>query len=76
MWKLINSLKDIIYHQTARIETTKDELQEVKHDQNVLRDQNEKLHEEVKALRAQIEALPQATPARTWAAVAAGDSPA
>ena len=56
VWKLIDSLKVIIHHQTALIESTKAEIEEVKHDQNVLRDQNEKLHEEVRALRAQIEA--------------------
>jgi hypothetical protein len=40
-----NSLKEIINHQTTVIESTKAEILEVKHDQNVLRDQNEKLHE-------------------------------
>jgi hypothetical protein len=35
---------------TTLIESTEAELQEVKHDQNVLRDQNENLHEEVRAL--------------------------
>lgn len=49
-------------------------LQEVKHDQNVLQAQNEKLHEEVRALRAQIEALPSTSLARSWAAVAASGS--
>ncbi|KAJ5666541.1 uncharacterized protein N7477_008989 [Penicillium maclennaniae] len=37
VWKLIDSLKDIIH--------------QVKHDQNVLQEQNEKLYEEVRALR-------------------------
>lgn len=58
VWRLIDSLKTIIHHQTTLIESTKAELQEVKHDQNVLRDQNEKLHEEVRALRTQIETDP------------------
>jgi hypothetical protein len=50
VWKLIHELKDIINHQTTLIESTKSKLEEVKHDQNVLREQNEKLHEEVIAL--------------------------
>jgi hypothetical protein len=44
------------------IESTKAEIEEVKHDQNVLREQNEKLHEEVRAPRAQIETTTQAPP--------------
>jgi hypothetical protein len=71
VWKLIDSLKDIIHRQTTLIESTKADLEEVKHDQNVLREQNDKLHEEVRALRAQIEASPQPNPPRTWAAIAA-----
>jgi hypothetical protein len=71
VWKLIDSLKDIIHHQTTLIESTKADLEEVKHDQNVLREQNDRLHEEVRALRAQIEANPQPTPPRTWAEIAA-----
>ncbi|KAJ5346168.1 hypothetical protein N7452_004172 [Penicillium brevicompactum] len=71
VWKLIDSLKLTIHHQTALIESTKAEIEEVRHDQNVLRDQNEKLHEEIRAMRAQIEALPPAPSSRTWAAVAA-----
>jgi hypothetical protein len=76
VWKLIDSLKLIIHRQTALIESTKAEVEEVKHDQNVLRDQNEKLHEEVRALRTQIEATAQAPPPRTWAAVAASGNTA
>lgn len=71
VWKLIDSLKLIIHHQTALIESTKTEIEEVKHDQNVLRDQNEKLYEEIRAMRAQIDAFPPAPASRTWAAVAA-----
>ncbi len=74
VWKLIHELKDIINHQTTLIESTKSELEEVKHDQNVLREQNEKLHEEVIALRTQIETAPPASPTRSWAAVAANSS--
>jgi hypothetical protein len=70
--QLIDTLKDTIAHQTNLIESSKAELLEVKHDQNVIKAQNEKLHEEVCALRAQIEALPSTPPARSWAAVAAG----
>ncbi|KAJ5865147.1 uncharacterized protein N7529_007063 [Penicillium soppii] len=58
---------------TTLIEATKSELFEVKHDQNVLRAQNEKLHEEVRALRSQIDALAATPPTRSWAAVAAND---
>jgi hypothetical protein len=76
VWKLIDSLKAIITHQTVLIESTKAEIEEVKHDQNVLRDQNEKLHEEVRALRAQIEAHPPAPLTRSWAAVAANGNTA
>ena len=76
VWKLIDTLKDIIHHQTTLIESTQNEIQEVKHNQNVLRDQNEKLHEEVRALQTRIEAPPSPAPARSWAMVAAnGDSP-
>jgi hypothetical protein len=41
-------------------------------EQNQLQEQNQKLHEEVKALQAQIEALPAAPSPRPWATVAAG----
>lgn len=34
--QLIDTFKDIIHHQTGLIESTKAELQEVRHDQNVL----------------------------------------
>ena len=76
VWKLIGSLKDVIRHQTAAIESTQSELQEIKHSQNVLQEQNEKLYEEVKALRAQVESTPAVTATRTWATVAAHDSDA
>ncbi|OQE11167.1 hypothetical protein PENFLA_c080G06013 [Penicillium flavigenum] len=71
VWKLIDNLKDIIHRQTTLIESTKADLEEVKHDQNVLREQNDRLHKEVRALRAQIETSPQPSPPRTWAAIAA-----
>ena len=68
--QLINGLKEVIAYQTIVIESTKAELLEVKHDQNVLRDQNEKLLDEIRTLREQIENLTPAVPARSWAAVA------
>jgi hypothetical protein len=71
VWKLIDELKDIIHRQTTLIESTKAELQEVKHEQNALQDQNQKLYEEVKALRAQLDSPLPAPSARSWAAVAA-----
>jgi hypothetical protein len=71
VWKLIDSLKLIIQRQTILIEATKTEIEEVKHDQNILRDQNEKLHEEVRALRAQLEANQPVPQSRSWAEVAA-----
>ncbi|CRL28128.1 Zinc finger, CCHC-type [Penicillium camemberti] len=46
VWKLIDNLKDIIHHQTTLIESTKADLEEVKHDQNILQEQNDRLHEE------------------------------
>ena len=52
----------------------KAEIQEVKHDQNNLQEQNWKLHEEVTVLRAHIEAAPPAPPTRSWAEVAAGNN--
>jgi hypothetical protein len=71
VWKLISSLKDVIRRQTATIADTQNEPQEIKHNQNVLQEQNEKLHDELKALRTQIEATPPVAATRSWAAVAA-----
>lgn len=62
--QLIDGPKDIIHHQTTLIQATKEELQELEHDQNVLLAQNEKLHEEIQALRAQIETTPSTPPTR------------
>lgn len=62
VWKLINTLKDIIHHQTTLIESTQSELQEVKHNQNILQDQNEKLYKEVRDLQIQLKTLPLAPP--------------
>ncbi|OKP09527.1 hypothetical protein PENSUB_5118 [Penicillium subrubescens] len=72
--QLISSLKEVIAYQTTVIESTKAELLEVKHDQNVLRDQNEKLYDEIRTLRERIETLTPVTEARSWAAVAASGS--
>jgi hypothetical protein len=71
IWRMIDGLKETIAYQTELIQSPKDELFEEKHDQNVLQTQNEKLHEEVRALRAQIDALPSSPVAKSWAAVAA-----
>ncbi|KAJ5515933.1 hypothetical protein N7527_007493 [Penicillium freii] len=65
VWKLIGTLKDIIRHQTVVIESTQNGLQEIKYNQNVLQEQNEKLYEEVKALRTQIETSLSASPSRS-----------
>jgi hypothetical protein len=72
VWKLISSLKEVIRHQTAAIEATQNELQEVKHGQHLLQEQNDKHREELKALREQIAAAPPTAPARSWAEIAAG----
>ncbi|KAJ6084674.1 hypothetical protein N7486_011474 [Penicillium sp. IBT 16267x] len=69
---LIDSLKEIITNQTAVIEFTKADLQEVKRDQHALKSINDELREEVRALRTQIDGLAGAPPTRSWASVAAG----
>ncbi|KAJ6095197.1 hypothetical protein N7467_002710 [Penicillium canescens] len=46
VWKLIGTLKDVIRHQTAAIATTQNKLKEIKHNQNVLQEQNENLYKE------------------------------
>ncbi|KAI3094540.1 hypothetical protein CBS147333_9963 [Penicillium roqueforti] len=74
VWKLIGTLKDVIHHQTATIAATQQELQEIKHNQPVLQEQNERLHNEVKALQTQIETNPPVTVTKTWATVAAEGS--
>lgn len=56
--QLFDTLKDIIAHQTTLIESTKAEFLEATHDQNVLQAQKEKLCEEIRAMQAQVEALP------------------
>jgi chromosome segregation ATPase len=70
--KIIEHLQHSIDEQTALIQATRTELREVKHNQNELQTQNEKLQEEVRALRTQIDGLNGPTPARSWAAVVAG----
>jgi chromosome segregation ATPase len=64
--------KDVIRHQTAAIEATQNELQEVKHGQHLLQDQNDKFQKELKTLREQIAAEPSIVPTRSWAEIAAG----
>ncbi|KAK9847058.1 hypothetical protein MYU51_021111 [Penicillium brevicompactum] len=51
IWRMIDGLRETIAYQTELIQSTKDELFEVKHNQNVLQTQNENLHEEVQAIR-------------------------
>ncbi|KAJ9481484.1 hypothetical protein VN97_g11989, partial [Penicillium thymicola] len=75
IWRLIDGLKETIAYQTELIQSTKNELLEVKHEQSVIHTQNENLHEEVRALRAQIDALPSTPVAKLWAAVAASHPP-
>ncbi|OQD86348.1 hypothetical protein PENANT_c008G01746 [Penicillium antarcticum] len=65
VWKLINSLKTIITYKAALIESTKAEVKEVKHDQNVLFGQNKELYHEL-ALRSQVKTYPPKPPARSW----------
>jgi chromosome segregation ATPase len=72
VWKLISSLKDVIRHQTAVIEATQNELQEIKHGQHLLQDQNDKLQKDLKALREQIAAEPPTVPTRSRGEIAAG----
>ncbi|KAJ9480546.1 hypothetical protein VN97_g13009, partial [Penicillium thymicola] len=75
IWRLIDGLKETIAYQTELIQSTKNELLEVKHEQSVIHTQNENLHEEVRALRAQIDALPSTPVAKSWATVAASHPP-
>jgi hypothetical protein len=69
--QVIEHLRHTIDEQTTLIQATRTELQQVKLNQNELQTQNEKLHEEVQALRTQIEGLNAPTATRSWAAVAA-----
>ncbi|THC87583.1 hypothetical protein EYZ11_012972 [Aspergillus tanneri] len=62
---------DIINHQSRLIESTKAEILEVKHDQNILLDQNGKLHDKIRTLRERIETLTPVALTRSWAEVAA-----
>jgi chromosome segregation ATPase len=61
--QVIEHLRHTIDEQTTLIQATRTELKQVKYNQNELQTQNEKLHEEVQALRTQIEGLnaPSAT---------------
>ncbi|KAJ5198847.1 hypothetical protein N7491_000586 [Penicillium cf. griseofulvum] len=43
VWKLISMLNDIVHHRTATITTTQNELQEIKHNQNILQEHPEDL---------------------------------
>lgn len=67
----IEQLQHIINKQTVLIQVTRTELREVKANQNELHAQNEKLQEEVQALRAQIDGLNAPALTRSWATVVA-----
>ena len=69
--QVIELLRHTIDEQTTLIQATRTELKQVKRNQDELQTQNEKLHEEVQALRTQIEGLSAPTTTRSWAAVAA-----
>lgn len=69
--KIIEQLQHTIDEQTALIQATRTELREVKHNQNELQTQNEKLQEEIQALRPQVDSLSGPTASRSWATVVA-----
>lgn len=76
IWQIIVRLQHTIEEQTTLIHATRSELREVKDNQNELRTQNEKLQEEILALRSQVDGLNTPSPTRSWAAVAAAtDNP-
>ncbi|KAJ5588723.1 hypothetical protein N7537_011401 [Penicillium hordei] len=69
---IIEHLQHTIDEQTTLIQATRAELRGVRHSQNELQAQNEKLQGEVQALRTQLNELNAPSPARSWAAVAFG----
>jgi regulator of replication initiation timing len=76
IWQIIVHLQLTIEEQTTLIHATRTELREVKDNQNELQTQNEKLQEEIAALRSQVNERNAPTPTRSWAAVAAStDNP-
>ncbi|KAJ5941436.1 zinc knuckle domain protein [Penicillium verrucosum] len=76
IWQIIVHLQHTIEEQTTLIRATGTELREVKDNQNELQTQNEKLQEEIAALRSQVKERNAPTPTRSWAAVAAStDNP-
>ncbi|KAJ9488819.1 hypothetical protein VN97_g4470, partial [Penicillium thymicola] len=76
IWQIIVHLQRTIEEQTTLIHATRSELREVKDKQNELQTQNEKLQEEILALRSQVDGLNTPSPTRSWAAVAAAtDNP-
>jgi uncharacterized protein YlxW (UPF0749 family) len=56
IWQIIVRLQHTI-EETALIHATRSELREVKDNQNELQTQNEKLQEEILALRSQVDGL-------------------
>ena len=76
IWQIIVHLQHTVEEQTTLIHATRTELREVKDNQNELQTQNEKLQEEIAALRSQVNERNAPTPTRSWAAVAAStDNP-
>ncbi|KAI3093180.1 hypothetical protein CBS147333_10127 [Penicillium roqueforti] len=76
IWQIIVRLQHTMEEQTTLIHATRSELREVKDNQNELQTQNEKLQEEILALRSQVDGLNTPSPTRSWAAVAAAtDNP-
>jgi chromosome segregation ATPase len=74
--QIIEQLQHTINKQTVLIQATRNELREVKDNQNELQAQNKRLQEEVQALRTQIDGLNAPNLTRSWATVAANaDNP-
>jgi peptidoglycan hydrolase CwlO-like protein len=68
---LINNLKDVIQHRCKIIESTRQEIKEIRNEQQTLQDQIPNLLKKDHDLRAQIETWTASRKARTWAAVVA-----
>lgn len=70
VWRLIDSFKEIITHQTNVIESARAEILEIKTEQQTLKSQNAELQGGLHALREKLEP-PTTASTRTWAAVVA-----
>lgn len=74
--QLIASLKDIIVQQNATIESFRTELEDIKANQQYLKNQNAELQETVESLRAQLDTLLVEPPStQTWASVVGNGRP-